>query len=118
MFVPKIVVEWFGLNAELVRNLQSELAVARAERDALKVQLSVAQNNFEWARQKLNMLEVERNGLMERAYNIKLPIPEIVRVPSFDPNAKSFNFEDMGEKLAKTLGYPSHAGPYDNSEDN
>ena len=112
MFVPKIVVEWFGLNAELVRNLQSELAVARAERDSLRVQLSVAQNNFEWVRVRVNQLEAERNGLMERAYGIQLPTPAIVSTSKIDLDQQNFSFEDLGNELAQKLGYPTHAGPY------
>lgn len=111
MWVPSKIIEWFGLNAEIVRDMQAELAVARAERDALRVQLGVAQNSFEWIRVRVNQLEAERNGLLEKAYGIKLPAPEILRTSNIDMNQQHLSFEDVGNEWAKKLGYPLYDEP-------
>jgi hypothetical protein len=53
-------------------------------------------------------LEYENKALMEVAYGVKVPSPEIVRAakvdPSFDP--KNFSFEDVGDEKAKDFGFP------------
>lgn len=108
MFVPKLVLEYFGVNAELVRNLQSELAVARAERDLLRNELMSYKVNADWLRVKVNDLELQNKALLQKAYNITVPVPEIVRdmhmtneLPgNFSP------FEDMGDAMAAKLGLP------------
>lgn len=89
-------------------SIRTELAVLKVERDLLKSQLLVSQTNFDWLRVKVNQLEYEKTALIQKAYNITLPSPEIVRQPladsAFDP--KSFSFEDVGDTLAKKLGLP------------
>ena len=111
MWVNAKIVSWFGLNVELVHTLQADLAVARAERDSLKLQAAINQNNFEWARLQINALEVERASLMERVHNIRMPIPELTR--PMRPLAETLGsgsaddlFTDMGEERAKKLGLP------------
>lgn len=79
MWLSEKLSNLLSLNVDAARACREELSAVRAERDLLKVQLAVAQNNFEWTRSRCNSLELERAGLMEKAYNIKLPAPEIVR---------------------------------------
>lgn len=110
MWIPKLVVDWFGVNAELTRNMQSELAVVRAERDILKVQLATSQTHFDWLRTRVNTLEYERAALMQKAYNINIPVPEIVHStppPDMALSEKAL-FEDIGDDLAKKLGFPTY----------
>jgi hypothetical protein len=87
-----------NLNAETSRATREELAVVKAERDVLRTQLAIAQNNFDWLRVRVNTLEFERVGLMERAYSIKLPAPEIIRTER-DLAAGSFNLGNLFESL-------------------
>ena len=108
MFVPKLVLEYFGVNAELVRNLQSELAVARAERDLLRTELLSTKINADWFRVKVNDLEAQNKALLNKAYNISVPAPEIVRdthITQELPNSFS-PFDDMGDEMARKLGLP------------
>lgn len=102
MWVPRKLVE-------ILSFAKDDLSALRAENTLLKTQLVVAQTNFDWARHRLNTLEFENKALMEKAFNIKVPSPEIVRPakpdPTFDP--KNFSFEDVGEDLARKLGLPS-----------
>jgi hypothetical protein len=63
---------------------------------------------------QVNTLQLERTALLEKAYNIKLPAPEIARTPVMGQDIKmeDFNFEDIGDKLAKQYGFPA----YDNKQ--
>lgn len=111
MFVPKAILDYFGVNAELVRNMQADLAVARAEAALLKSQLAVEQNKFDWLRMKVNGLEMENKALIEKAYSIKLPVPEILRVQNVDLDKQNFSFQDIGDDLAKKFGLPIYEDP-------
>jgi len=108
MWVPSKVLDWFQISKDSVDELRAEVASLKVERDLLKSQLTVVNTNFDWLRMKVNTLEMERVGLMEKAYNIKLPAPEILRQSQPDPsfNPKDFSLEDMGEDLARKLGFP------------
>ena len=108
MWVPKIVVNWFGLNAEMIREIQSELAVVRAERDTLKLDLMRERNNQDWLRMRLNGVEVEKAALMEKLFGLKIPVPElqVKRKDYSNPDMREFSFDDVGDEMAKKLGLP------------
>ncbi len=108
MWIPSKVVDWFGLNVANVNMLQSELAAVRAERDGLKLQLAINQNHFDWLRMKVNSLEFERAGFLHQLYGVKTPAPVIERQVQVDPaiDPKNFSFDDVGDEMAKTLGFP------------
>ncbi len=86
---------------------------ARAEGalDLAHEQLVVAQNNFEWARVRLNAVEAERAELLRAL--VKLPIypvsierettPESVS-PAGVPLTVGFDFEDVGDDAARRMG--------------
>lgn len=82
------------LNVEEVKSLRQDLAAVRAERDALKIQASIAQNNFEWARARLNTLELEKSALMAKAFDVRIPVPEIVRT-NRDLQPGTFQLSDL-----------------------
>jgi len=107
MFVPKLVLEYFGVNAELVRNLQSDLASIRTEKDLLKQELTSSKINNDWLRIQFNDLQRQNKALLEKAYNIKLEVPEIQPSYRFNPTTlEQFSFEDMGNDKAKEQGLP------------
>lgn len=106
MWVPGKIIEFFGLNAEMVRTIQSELAAVRAERDIFKQELTAAKINADWLRLRFNELERENKALLEKAYSIKLPVPELMRRPVVDPTFEQFSFDDMGNEMARKLGLP------------
>lgn len=110
MWVPKSVVEWFHISRETVESLREENSALRAERDALKIQLASATNHFDWLRIRVNTLEVERGQLIEKAYGIRIPVPELARpVTPIAPNVVdkfADLFEDMDDEQAKKLGLP------------
>lgn len=106
MWVPSSVVDWFHISRQTVEALREEAAALRAERDTLKLQLATSQNHFDWLRVRVNSLELERVQLIEKAYGIKIPAPEIAHAPNSPIDMTSFSFEDMGDDLAKKLGLP------------
>jgi len=110
MWVPKTILDYFGVNVELVRNLQVDLAVARSEAEAAKLQLAVTNNTLSWLQMKVNQLELEKAGLIEKVYNIKVPVPEILRTPLVTQDFSHIlnNFEDIGDERARELGYTPH----------
>jgi hypothetical protein len=85
------------------------------ENGLLKTQLATNQANFNWLTLRVNQLEVERAQLIEKAYGIKTVVPEIARRPEFPQHFQSDIFEDVGEKLAKELGYPTFESQFANS---
>ncbi len=84
--------------------LQTKLTVAETELQSLRTELHSAKINADWLRVKVNALEMERAGLLEKAYDIKLPVPEIVRTPSKGGPFENFSFDDVGDEMAKQLG--------------
>jgi hypothetical protein len=101
MWIPSKIVDLLGL-------VKDDIATLRAENALLRNQVVVAQTNFDWARHRLNTLEFENKALMEVAYGVRIPSPEIVRQPKLDPSfdPKNFSFDDVGEMKAKELGLP------------
>lgn len=110
MWVPTKLADLLGINLEHLKTLQSDLAVVRAERDLLKVSLASTQTTSDWLRMKVNQLEFQNAALLEKAYNIKVPVPVVQRKVTLDPeiDPQNFNFDDIGEELAKEHGLPSH----------
>ena len=111
---------------QLLDDAKRETARERQRADLLAQQLAVTQNNFEWARVRLNAIELERATLMERLFTVRLPVPELARVPfasmgmpvtTETPVEESASsdllaavglpgniFEDMGDSEARTAG--------------
>lgn len=106
MWLPEKTFDLFRISKDTVDNLREDLASVRAERDALQAQLSTTQANFNWLCVRVNSLEAERAQLLKVAYNINIPIPEVVRQPSFPMEFNSALFDDLGDDEAKKQGYP------------
>ena len=109
MWIPSKVFDLFRISKESVEDLREDLAAVRAERDLLRVQLATSQNHFDWLRTRINVLEAERAQLIEKAYGIKVPVPEIVRTPTSPMELNSDIFTDMGDENAKALGLPFYS---------
>lgn len=98
MWLSDKLTQLLELNVDQTRELRIENAVLKSENETLKRQLAIAQTNFDWLRFRVNTLEFERVGLMERAYQIKLPAPEIVRTQRDLANG-AFQLADLFESL-------------------
>lgn len=107
MWISSRVLDFFRISKDSFDTLREDLAATRAERDTLKVQIAVSQNQFDWLRQRVNALEIERAALIKKAYGHEVAVPEIVRArPPLNMNALSDLFSDLGDEKAKELGYP------------
>lgn len=113
MWLPKHVYDLFQVSKESADALRTELATVRAERDALKLSEATAQSHFSWLTLRVNALEAERAQLIQKAFGIHIPVPEIVRTTSNQRagNSNVFEltsalFEDLGDAAAKELGLP------------
>ena len=115
MWIPSQVVTFFDRlvisveqNAKAteatMQQLREQLVVLQTENGIIKSELQSTKVTNDWLRQKVNGLELEKSGLMEKAYNIKLPTPEIVRVAKNSAPAIPFSFDDIGDEAAKLLG--------------
>ena len=106
MFLSAKIFSLFEVAKETVASLREEAASLRVERDTLRDQLNKAQIMNDWFRVQVNQLQYEKTALMEKAYNIKLPTPEIVRTPVASEESKlsDFGFDHIDEETAKRLG--------------
>lgn len=113
MWISSKVFDWFRISQSSFDDLRQELAAAKAERDTLRSEVTAARITNDWFRVKINQLEVQNAALLERAYNIHVPAPEIARQPSLDPSwdPRLHSFEDVGDELALRLGYPTYGLP-------
>lgn len=120
MFIPSRVIGWFesfqqsaeksaAVAQDAMQHLREELIAARTERDVLRTELLSSKINFDWLRVKVNDLELENKGLMEKAYQISLPVPQIQRDAQVVNPFNTFSpFEDMGDEMAAKLGLPTY----------
>lgn len=108
MWLPTKAFDLFRISHTTVTALREDLATIRVERDGLKSQLATTQANLEWIRVRVNALELERAQLLDKAYGIKVPVPEVVHRQISPLTLSSAIFEDMGETTAKELGLPTY----------
>ena len=95
---------------QALSDLREELASIRSERDMLKAELTAARINSDWLRLQFNQLQAENKALLERAYGIRVPVPELVSKTekTFDLHAL---FNDVGDDEASRLGMPVYGAP-------
>ena len=106
MWLPNKAFELFEVSKDSVGSMREELSAIRTENAMLKSQLLTTEANFKWLTTRVNALEVERAQLIQRAYNIAVPVPEIVRPAANPLELNSALFEDLGDKLAREMGLP------------
>jgi hypothetical protein len=107
MWISSRVFDLFTINKQSFDSLNQEIATLRIERDLLKSELLTTKANFDWLRIRSNALEAERAQLLEKAYNIRIPVPEIVRTPTRPLEMNQDLFNDMGDSEAKIHGLPT-----------
>lgn len=108
MWIPKSVIEWFNISQDTVTALREENAALRAEYTALSKELTSTKINLDWLRMQFNQLQLERTALLEKAYNIKVPTPELATRPKLPDRIEDFSYEDMGDDMAKKFGLPTY----------
>jgi len=108
MWVPKSVVSWFNISLDTVNTLREENAALKAENDSIGKELQSTKINLDWLRVQFNQLQLERTALLEKAYNIKVPTPELVARAKVPSTFEDFSYEDMGDKMASLVGLPTY----------
>ena len=113
-----------SVTGQMLTETKRDLVVALARIEELQRSVTVAQNNFEWARIRLNSVEQERAILLERVMSVRFPVPEMTRevgpagvaahVPRVDDDTRSallaglglpLNlFDDLGDRDAEAAG--------------
>lgn len=108
MWLSKGFIDLVQVTKDNADNMRTMLAKVTAERDAAKQELLTLRANFQWATTQINDLQYQNKALLEKAYNIRVPVPEIVRPVSNMPTGFNVSdlFEDMGEDAAKMQGMP------------
>lgn len=107
MWIPSRLVNWIEVSREAYSDLKSENAALKAELLAVKSELTATKINSDWFRIKVNDLEITNKALLERAYDIRLPVPTIVREQNRDPNPYKLPlaiFDHIDDDTAKALG--------------
>lgn len=105
MWIPSKVVELLSFNKD-------ELVKYKTERDLLKDQLTKSEIMCDWLRMRVNSLEAEKSVLMNKAYDVRLPAPELHRKSTVPPdfvmdeliNFDGIPFTPEGDRLAEKLG--------------
>ncbi len=105
MWLPSRVFDLLNFNRDEVIQL-------RTERDCLKNELTRSNILNDFLRLQINTLQMERTGLIEKVYGIKIPTPLLEKAPvqvHTDPTGmRDFDFEDIGDEMAKKLGLPTY----------
>ena len=107
MWIPTRLVNWIEVSREAYQDLKSENSALKAELVAVKSELTATKINSDWFRIKVNDLELTNKALLERAYDIQLPVPTIVREQPRDPNPYKLPlalFDHIDDDTAKALG--------------
>lgn len=107
MWVPQQLLELFSIGKDTVTELRQEVAVLRADRDSLRDQLRRQQILSDWIRIRVNGLEAERVQLIEKAYGIQIPTPEILKTATAytpDESISQLGFDHVDDEMAKKLG--------------
>lgn len=104
MWVSQHVKDWFKVSHQAYEDLKVANAALQAELTALKLQAERDRINFDWMRMRVNALEFENKALMQKAYNISLPAPELTTRTAQVPEPYDFSFNDVGDVMAKQLG--------------
>lgn len=108
MWISSKLMSWLEVSKVAYEDLKSENSALKAELASTKTDLAATRINSDWFRMKVNDLEATNKALLEKAYDIRLPVPTIVRETSYnDPNPYKLPqalFEHIDEETAKALG--------------
>lgn len=93
----------FNLDEQI--QIREDLAACRAKCEVLERSLAHTQSSFNWLAVRVNDLENQNKALLEKAFDIKVPAPQIaVKAPPIDEMLKQFSFDDVGDEVANKLG--------------
>ena len=104
----------------VIAGMRDDNIALRTKVELLHTQLIIAQNNFEWARLRLNHVEDERAALLHRVVGMTVPAPRIERSgresmadmrQDINSLIGQISFDDVGDEEAKKLGVDHEVVP-------
>lgn len=101
MWIPSPVLALFQFNLDEQQAVREQLAVALARATDLERSLQHSRTSFDWLRTRVNDLEYQNKALLEKAFNIKVPAPQIERHLAPPVDLREFGFQDLGDDFAK-----------------
>lgn len=113
MWLSSRVADWLQISVNTTADLREEVAALKAENRRLledNIRQAVV---CDWLRSQVNALQFERSALLEKAYGIRVPAPELVKQSNIVPlpSIEDFSFEDIGDEAAKKIGLPIYGMP-------
>lgn len=93
MWLPKSVFALFAFGSDQ----RIELAALKVERDALVRENAELRANFRWMTLQVNQLQLERQALLEKVYNVRVAAPQVLTQPNTVPDFNESIFEDLDE---------------------
>jgi hypothetical protein len=110
MFISSKILDFFGISQVAFADLREQNASLRTERDCLLRENATLKVIGDYQRIKVNQLELERASLLEKAYGIRTPVPQVEHRPSpaLDPLNVEHLFDDIGDELASKFGLPAY----------
>lgn len=106
MLIPSKVLDLFKFNLDEQQSVREKLAIAEARVADLERSLQHSRTSFDWLRLRVNDLENQNKTLLEKAYNIRVPAPQIDRSTAPPIDLREFGFVDVGDALATK--FPEH----------
>lgn len=106
--------------SSVIAGMHDDNIALRTKVEMLTVQLAISQNNFEWARLRLNHVEDERAALLHRVVGMAIPAPHLERSgrESMADSREALNsligqisFDDVGDDEARKLGVDHEVVP-------
>lgn len=107
MWISQKLVSLFEISRDTVQELRIEVQGLKLANEMLYRELTSTKITSDWLRVKVNDLEVTNKALMEKAYNVKLPVPQVVRAnetPVSPYKLPEALFEHIDDATAKSLG--------------
>lgn len=96
MWLPKSVFDLFAFGSDQ----RAELACLKVERDLLIREVAEVKANFRWMTMQVNQLQLERQVLLDKVYNVRVAAPQVLSQPNTVPDFNESIFEDIDELAA------------------
>ena len=85
--------------------LREENAALKAENTSLRSELTALRINTDWLRMNYNQLQAENKALLEKAYNVRVPVPSLISKADAHFSRNDL-FNDVGDEQAQSMGLP------------
>lgn len=105
MWISSKVFDWFKISQDSFASIREENAALKAEITALRSELTASRINGDWLRMHYNQMQAENKALLEKAYNVRVPVPSLVAKNDTHFNLQDL-FNDVGDEQAHALGLP------------